>query len=134
MGFLTNMDCGYYYNIALCDFDPAEDNYEDFLNWESSRTALHVGNLDFPNHGDVYSSMINVFMDDGNFDIICNHSGVLDMINDLTWSGADAYSKAEREVYYYNSEVVGYMKKADNMTLLVVRNAGHMVPLSQPPY
>ena len=68
-----------------------------------------MGNLDFPNHGDVYSSMINVFMDDGrddidlclenyktliydgNFDIICNHSGVLDMINDLTWSGADAY-------------------------------------------
>jgi len=150
--FLTNMDCGYYYNIALCDFDPAESNYEDFLNWESSRTALHVGNLDFPNHGDVYSSMINVFMDDGrddidlclenyktliydgNFDIICNHSGVLDMINDLTWSGADAYSKAEREVYYYNSEVVGYLTKADNLNLLVVRNAGHMVPLSQPPY
>jgi len=150
--FLTNMDCGYYYNIALCDFDPAESNYEDFLNLESSRTALHVGNLDFPNHGDVYSSMINVFMDDGrddidlclenyktliydgNFDIICNHSGVLDMINDLTWSGADAYSKAEREVYYYNSEVVGYLTKADNLNLLVVRNAGHMVPLSQPPY
>ena len=74
-----------------------------------SRQALHVGNLDFPNQGDVYFSMINVFMDDGredielclenyktliydgNFDIICNHSGVLDMINDLKWSGSDAY-------------------------------------------
>ena len=75
----------------------------------NSRQALHVGNLDFPNEGDVYFSMINVFMDDGredielclenyktliydgNFDIICNHSGVLDMIADLSWSGADAY-------------------------------------------
>ena len=29
---------------------------------------------------------------DGNFDIICDHSGVLDMINDLnTWSGYDKY-------------------------------------------
>jgi len=150
--FLTNMDCGYYYNIALCDFDPAEDNYEDFLNMDSSRQALHVGNLDFPNSGNVYYSMIDVFMDDGrediefclenyptliydgNFDIICNHSGVLDMINDLSWSGSDAYSKAMREVYYYNREVVGYLTKADNLSLLLVRNAGHMVPLSQPPY
>jgi vitellogenic carboxypeptidase-like protein len=28
---------------------------------------------------------------DGNFDIICNHSGVLDLINDLDWSGASDY-------------------------------------------
>ena len=129
---------------------------------------MHVGNLDFPNEGNVYFSMINVFMDDGredielclenyktliydgNFDIICNHSGVLDMIADLSWSGSDAYrytmiyskilywpcpSRADRHVYYYNGkEVVGYLTKADNLNLLVVRNAGHMVPLSQPPY
>ena len=35
--FLNKMGCPYYYNIALCEFDPAEDNYEIFLNWESSR-------------------------------------------------------------------------------------------------
>ena len=40
--FLNNMDCGYYYNIALCDFDPAEDNYEEFLNWESSRFSKYL--------------------------------------------------------------------------------------------
>merc|ERR1739840_67139 len=102
--FLTKMDCGYYYNIAICDFDPAEDNYEDFCNLPSTREALHVGQMPFPNPGDVYFSMINVFMEsqmediefilnagyktliyDGNFDIICNHSGVLDMM--LTCSG-----------------------------------------------
>ena len=33
------------------------------------RQALHVGNLEFPNSGDVYFSMINVFMDDGIEDI-----------------------------------------------------------------
>merc|ERR1719431_2406693 len=62
------------YNIALCDFNPAEDNYEEFLNWKSSRQARH----------------------DGNLDIIYNHSGVLDMIADLSWSGADAYSRADQ--------------------------------------
>merc|ERR550539_1330859 len=80
--FLNKMGCPYYYNIALCEFDPAEDNYEIFLNWESSRLALHVGNLEFPNSGDV----------------------------------------------------VGYLTQADNLNVLVVRNAGHMVPLSQPVY
>ena len=27
----------------------------------------------------------------GNFDIICDHSGILDMIDDLKWSGQDTY-------------------------------------------
>jgi len=153
--FLNKMGCPYYYNIAICDLDPVEDNYEDFLNWESSRRALHVGNLEFPNSGDVYFSMINDFMNDGrdditfclenyrtliydgNFDIICDHTGVLDMINDLTnWSGYDKYKSTERKVYSHrqSGETVGYLTQADNLNLLVVRNAGHMVPLSQPVY
>jgi len=43
---------------------------------------------------------------------------------------------AEREVYKCSehNEVIGYLTKADNLNLLVVRNAGHMVPLSQPKY
>ena len=66
---LTYMGCDYYYNIQQCDLDPTEDNYEDFCNLESTRQALHVGNLEFPNSGDVYFSMINVFMDDGREDV-----------------------------------------------------------------
>ena len=95
--------------LFQCDFDPAEDNYEDFCNMESTRQALHVGNLEFPNSGDVYFSMINVFMDDGredvefclenyrtliyngNFDIICDHTGIMDMVLDLNWSGLENY-------------------------------------------
>ena len=40
--FLNKMDCGYYYNIAICDFDPAEDNYEEFCNMESTREAAQI--------------------------------------------------------------------------------------------
>ena len=29
---------------------------------------------------------------------------------------------------------MGYLTQADNLNVLVVRNAGHMVPLSQPVY
>merc|ERR1711872_104086 len=73
-----------------------------------------------------------VLIYDGNFDIICNHSGVLDLVNDLKWSAADKYDNARRTTYKYNNDLVGYLKKADNLHLLLVRNAGHMVPLSQP--
>jgi len=117
--FVGQMECDNIYNFPICHADPAEDNYEDFLNWESSRIALHVGNLDFPNPGDVYGAMRGVIMQDGkdnveyglenyrtliyngNFDIICHHTAVIDMVNDLDWSGAEAYSKAARETYFF---------------------------------
>jgi len=152
--FLTNMGCDYYYNIAECPLIPSEDNYDEFCNMESTREAIHVGSLPFPSGGNVYYSMLDVFMEtgmhdieflldlgymtlvyDGNFDIICNHSGVLDMFSDMEWSGKAAYEKAAREIYYYkNGDTVGYLTSSDSLRLLVVRNAGHMVPLSQPEY
>ena len=110
--FLNKMDCGFYYNIAIGDVDPAEDSYEEFCNMESTREALHVGNLPFPDPCNVYFSMINVFMEMGMHDIeFClDHK------------------------YYYGSEVVGYLKQARNLDIILVKNVGHMVPLSQPLY
>jgi len=150
--FLNEMEYSYYYEISQADYDPSEDDYETFCNLDSTREAIHVGNAEFPNSGDVYFSMINDFMQssihdiefllehykvliyDGNFDIICNHSGILDLINDMEWSGKAQYNVADRSAYRYGRELVGYLKKADNLNLLLVRNAGHMVPLSQPPW
>merc|ERR1712121_570220 len=142
---LDYMGCPYYYNIEICEFDPTEDNYEDFCNLESTREAIHVGNLEFPNSGDVYGAMLNVMMEtqmhdiefliyNGNFDIICNHSGALDMLADMQWIGKSDYEKAVRQIYNYGSDVVGYLTSTQDLKVLVVRNAGHMVPLSQPPY
>merc|ERR1719516_580428 len=154
--FLTRMGCDYYYNIAECPYLPVEDNYEDFCNLESTREAIHVGNLPCPTtSGNVYYSMLDVFMEtgmhdiefcldqgyrtliyDGNFDIICNHSGILDMLADMQWIGKSEYEKAVRSIYKQKGtgDVIGYLTAADTLRLLVVRNAGHMVPLSQPPY
>ena len=79
--------------------------------------------MPFPNPGDVYFSMINVFMEsqmediafilnagyktliyDGNFDIICNHSGVLDMIADMQWDGKADYDKVSLKFPKTDSE------------------------------
>jgi len=149
--FLDDMAYSYYYEISQAIYDPSEDNYEDFLNLQSTRSAIHVGNLPFGS-GNVYNSMLNDFMQssqhdiefllehyktliyDGNFDIICNHSGVLDLINDLQWSAAGDYDRASREAITFGNDVLGYLKSAGNLRLLVVRNSGHMVPMSQPPW
>ena len=91
-----------------------QKNFSHFVH--IPREALHVGQMPFPNPGDVYFSMINVFMEsqmhdiefvlnagyktliyDGNFDIICNHSGILDMIADMQWDGKADYDKVSTD-------------------------------------
>ena len=46
------------------------------------------------------------------------------------------FRNTERTVYQHREtgKTVGYLTQADNLNVLVVRNAGHMVPLSQPVY
>jgi len=152
--FLTKMGCYYYYGVDICDSPAEEDNYETFLRLPSTRQAIHTGNLQFgAQSGQVYRSMLDVFMRsergtyefllerypvliyNGNFDIICNHPGVLKMIDAMeNWSGKEAYYRTERSVWSVQGETAGYLKKVDNMRLFVMRNAGHMVPRSQPKY
>lgn len=50
-----------------------------------------------------------------------------------TWTGLDKYYQTDRSVFKdRNGDVVGYLKSVDNLRMFVMRNAGHMVPLSQP--
>ena len=58
--------------MSLCNQcdgdDPFEDNYEDFCNLDSTRLALHVGDIEFSS-GDVYGSMLPVIMTDSVEDV-----------------------------------------------------------------
>ena len=76
-----------------------------------------------------------VLIYDGNLDIICDHSGILNMFKAMTtWSGIDEYYRTERSVYRVGRETAGYLKSVQNLRMFVMRNAGHMVPRSQPEY
>lgn len=152
--FLGSMGCYYYYGIDICDTPREEDNYEDFVTLATTRKAIHVGDLPFgAQSGDVYYSMNDDFMQseretiefllekypvliyNGNFDIICNHVGVLKMFEAMTsWTGKDLFYKTEQEPYTVGGDTVGYLKTVKNLRLFVMRNAGHMVPRSQPAY
>ncbi len=112
------MGCPYYYDIRQCDFDPEEDNYATYVQLPAQRLAMHTGDQPFGSQsGDVYFKMLDDFMRsqredieflmehyrtliyNGNFDIICNHSGVLAMFDAMTnWSGIGEYYDAPNDV------------------------------------
>ena len=57
------------------------------------------------------------------------------MLDKMTsWSGADSYYEAENKPWRSSGEVAGYLKSVDNLRLFTMRNAGHMVPRSQPAF
>lgn len=56
-------------------------------------------------------------------------------IKKLQWSGASKYLKADRKVYKVNPKdtgVAGYVRRADNLYQVIIRNAGHILPYDQP--
>ena len=66
--------------------------------------------------------------------MICNHVGVIKMFHAMqNWSGKDDFYTAMQRPYKVNGETVGYLKSVKNLRLFVMRNAGHMVPRSNPP-
>ncbi|KAF6216152.1 hypothetical protein GE061_000491 [Apolygus lucorum] len=50
----------------------------------------------------------------------------------LQWSGAPEYHNAARNQWIVGGELAGFFRSGGNLTLVLVRNSGHMVPLDQP--
>ena len=48
------------------------------------------------------------------------------------WSEIDNYYTTQRSVYRVGFQTAGYLKSVGNLRMFVMRNAGHMVPRSQP--
>ncbi|KAL1497427.1 hypothetical protein ABEB36_008402 [Hypothenemus hampei] len=115
------------------------------------REALHVGNLTFTaeNEGtydmlyaDITKSVApwmsellsnyRVLIYNGQLDIIVGYVLTENYLNKLDFSAAAEYAEAKRQVWLLNGRVAGYVKTAGNLTEVMVRNAGHMVPADQP--
>jgi hypothetical protein len=60
------------------------------------------------------------------------------VINSLVWSGRGEFNKSKRKNFWvYNErsgrgELAGYVNEGGGLTYAIIRNAGHMVPISQP--
>ncbi len=153
--YTNYMGCPYVYEATMCENDPEEDNYEEYIEDSETRKAIHVGDTPFGTEsGLVFARMEGDFMKpaqeaveyvlnsipfliyNGNFDIICDHSGILNMFAKMqTWEDIDAYYQTDREVVRGDDfDTAGYLKSVGNLRMYVMRNAGHMVPRSQPKY
>nr|CAD7442195.1 unnamed protein product [Timema bartmani] len=137
---------------VLVAADRGEDNerFEYFINLNASRLALHVGDREFHDSSEVSSYLYDdymksvkpwlevllenyrVLMYNGQLDIICAYPLTANLLRNLEWSGADDYKTAERSQWLSGGKLAGFVKTAGNLTEILVRNAGHLVPTSQP--
>lgn len=51
-----------------------------------------------------------------------------------SWSGIGEYFSTERSLFTSRGKVAGYLKSVQNLRMILMRNSGHMVPLSQPEF
>ncbi|CAG9767344.1 unnamed protein product [Ceutorhynchus assimilis] len=138
------------YNFAS-DVDDSPTEWQDFVQTAEIRKALHVGNQTFNYQSDpVYESLSNdkpksvapwvsellshyrILVFNGQLDIIVAYSLTAEYLQNLNFSSSAEYAKAEREIWTVSNRVAGYVKNAGNLTEVMVRDAGHMVPKDQP--
>lgn len=69
----------------------------------------------------------------GDKDLICNHMGTEELINNLSWNGGKGFEVspgtwAPRRDWTFEGEAAGIWQSARNLTYVVFYNASHMVP------
>jgi hypothetical protein len=77
---------------------------------------------------------IRILFYNGIHDLICNHVGNEEAVENIEWTHQVEYQRSQR--YGWRSsltgEIGGYMKEFNNLMYLKVLNAGHMVPMDVP--
>ncbi len=86
----------------------------------------------------VLDSGMEVLIYNGMHDAIVNIAGMNRVVNSLAWSRKKVFAAAKpHSMWVWNedsglTELAAYFTEGGGLTYMVVRNAGHMVPISQP--
>ena len=76
---------------------------------------------------------VRVLVYNGDFDMSTNAQGSEMLLNAMEWSGSKAWKVAGRGIWMtQNENVAGYVKKFANLTFIIVKNSGHLVPFNKP--
>ncbi|KAH0495154.1 hypothetical protein TgHK011_008721 [Trichoderma gracile] len=80
---------------------------------------------------------VPVLLFSGAEDLICNHIGTENMINNLEWNGGKGFeiapgNWAPRRKWTFEGEVAGFWQEARNLTYVLFYNSSHMVPFDYP--
>ncbi|KAJ8977296.1 hypothetical protein NQ317_007435 [Molorchus minor] len=151
---LLNGDLNNHTSLFKNITDPDNVELQDMIKYiqrADIRAAIHVGNSTFnvEDHtvelnlmNDVMQSVApwisellsnyRVLVYNGQLDIIVAYPLTVNYLQNLQFSGADQYKTAARSKWYVGTDLAGYVKQAGNLTEVLVRDAGHMVPADQP--
>lgn len=148
--FFTNLT-GFtnYYNF-LHSADSPIDSVVTFVQQPLVKKLIHVGDSPFHTDHTVEKHLVNdimrsvapflqtlvenyrVLIYNGQLDIIVAYPLTEEFLKNLQWSGSAEYGLAPRHIWKVRNEIAGYYKTVRNLTEVLVRNAGHMVPSDQP--
>lgn len=156
--FQDNTAMRMFYNYLKSKDDDGIARTGQFLNRNSIRKKIHVGNLTY-NDGalverylmaDIMKSIApwltellnnyRVFIYNGQLDIIVAYPLTLGYLQKIDWCGSELYSKTERKEWTVNGQLAGYSRTVKptncngSLVEVLVRNAGHMVPHDQPAF
>jgi len=73
-----------------------------------------------------------VFIYSGQLDLFAGPTLTENYLSYLQFNAANVYATAPRSIWTVDQEIAGYVKKAGNLTDIVIRNAGHMALTDQP--
>ncbi|GAM28682.1 hypothetical protein SAMD00019534_118580 [Acytostelium subglobosum LB1] len=142
-----------YYDIRRTIEPTYGGNFEAYVNQTNIRALLHVGNHYFQDNNNVYLALqqdipksiknllpelienIKVMFYNGQFDFIVGVSLTETFIRTIPWMGIDPFVSSSRSIWYIPSDTVnvaGYVRQYENLTQVVVRGAGHILPYDQP--
>ncbi|GAM19727.1 hypothetical protein SAMD00019534_029020 [Acytostelium subglobosum LB1] len=82
---------------------------------------------------------LRVLVYNGQFDIICNHIGTQEYLNQMEWNGATEWNAQQRVMWFAEKDNImqtaGYVKgPVQNLTFMLVLGGSHMVPMDQPEF
>lgn len=144
---MTGFD--FYFNFLHTN-DYTDNGFGAMLQKAAVRSSIHVGDLPFNDGNIVERHLMEDIMQSvapyvtelldhyyvviysGQLDIIVAYPLTLNYLQNLNFTGAAEYKSAKRYVWKVDNEVAGYVKQAGRLVEIMVRNAGHMVPLDQP--
>jgi carboxypeptidase C (cathepsin A) len=133
--------------------DYSFDKISAYLNQTAVRDALHVSPLagpwtdtssivaDILERGEQDSSAhlfpklietIRVLIYNGLYDMDCNFIGTDNWLASIDWQGSDNFKNSPRKTWMDNGKVLGSYRTAGNLTQVLVKDAGHLVPMDQP--
>ena len=144
------------YDFTRSRNDVSEQNFWHFLQQSHVRNAIHVGNTFFDGGSKVLNRFYQKWMKDqssglaflldkgipvlvyhGNFDLVLPVNGMSEALNNLQWRGLEKWTNAQNIPYFHTAkngdkELMGYIQSEAGLDFVVVRNAGHMVPIDTP--